>query len=335
MKKNRILGIPNRLFVLLFIILGFFAARAFPPVLPHIQLPAEVYPVGPLFTLPLVGPFYWTNTLTAMVIVDVLILLLALVMRRAINSGNLVLTGIPGAIEALLEVLHNLTESTAGKWTRTVFPWFAAITLFLLFANWMDLIPGVESIGFLHHDDHGYEVQQVAGLTTITNQEAEHDGYGVIPFVRAVSTDLNFTVGLALISVFMVQAIGVRALGIRYFVKFINVGGIFSRPVFGVIDFGVGLLELVSEISKILSFSFRLFGNIFAGTVLLFVIGTLVPVFAQSLFLMLEFFVGVIQAVVFGMLTMVFMSQATHGHTGHDEHVDEHEADMPIEQATI
>jgi F-type H+-transporting ATPase subunit a len=78
----------------------------------------------------------------------------------------------------------------------------------------------------------------------------------------------------------------------------------------------------VSEISKIVSFSFRLFGNIFAGTVLLFVIGTLVPVLAPSLFLMLEIFVGLIQAFVFGMLTMVFMSLATKGHGDHEEQHD-------------
>jgi F-type H+-transporting ATPase subunit a len=89
---------------------------------------------------------------------------------------------------------------------------------------------------------------------------------------------------------------------------------------FGVINFGVGLLELVSEISKVLSFSFRLFGNIFAGSVLLFVIGTLVPVAVQSGFLLLEFGVGMIQAIVFGMLTMTFMAQATISHD--DEHHD-------------
>ena len=117
----------------------------------------------------------------------------------------------------------------------------------------------------------------------------------------------------------MTQVMGVRALGGTYFTKFINVGGIFRRPIFGFIDFFVGLLELLSEFSKLLSFSFRLFGNIFAGTVLLFVIGTLIPVFVQSLFLGLEFFVGLIQAVVFGMLTMVFMAQATQGHGEHHE----------------
>lgn len=303
----------NRWFVLLFIVLGFFAAQAYPPVLPHIQLPAERVSHEPLF-----GNFYWTNTLNAMLIADVLLLLLALAVRRAVSSGDLIPSGISGAVEALLEVIHNLTETTAGKWTKTIFPWFAAITLFVLVSNWIELIPGVDSIGILEEADHGHAIQQVAGgMYTITPEEAEHGGYALVPYVRVLSTDLNFTVGLALVSMTMVQVLGVRALGVGYFSKFLNVGGLFSRPVFGVIDFGVGLLEMVSEFSKILSFSFRLFGNIFAGSVLLFVIGTLVPVFAQSIFLMLEFAVGLIQAIVFGMLTMVFMAQATHSH-GHE-----------------
>jgi F-type H+-transporting ATPase subunit a len=325
----------NRWFVLLFIILGFFAARAYPPVLPHIQLPAEAYnPEHPLFTF-LGQPFYWTNTLTAMLIADAILILIALVVRRAATSGQLVPTGFSGAVEALLEVIYNLTESTAGKWARTIFPFFATITLLVLISNWIELIPGVDSIGFLHHaeGEGGHAIQQITpGIATIVRDEGD---YIVTPFVRVLSTDLNFTVALALISVFMTQVLGVRALGLPYFTKFLNVGGIFKRPIFGVIDFGVGLLELISEISKILSFSFRLFGNIFAGSVLLFVIGTLVPVFAQSIFLLLEFFVGLIQAAVFGMLTMVFMAQATQGHGEHAEHKDEHQEDMPVEAASI
>jgi F-type H+-transporting ATPase subunit a len=112
----------------------------------------------------------------------------------------------------------------------------------------------------------------------------------------------------------MTQVYGFQALGPGYLGKFFNTRTLFSKPMFGAIDFGVGLLELVSEFSKILSFSFRLFGNIFAGSVLLFVMGSLVPVFVPSMFMMLEFFVGMIQAVVFGMLTLIFMSQATAGH---------------------
>jgi F-type H+-transporting ATPase subunit a len=306
----------NRWFVLAFIVLGFIAARYYAPVLPHIQLPAEV-----TFH---VGSFSWTNTLTAMLFADVIIFALALVVRRAANSGSLVPGGLSGAVEALLEVIYNLTESTAGRWAKAIFPYFATITLFVLVVNWMELIPGVDSIGIIEEAAHGggHPIQAVTpGITTILSGEASsgHAGYNLVPFVRVLSTDLNFTVGLALISVIMTQVIGVRSLGMKYFTKFINVAGVFKRPVFGVIDFGVGLLELISEISKILSFSFRLFGNIFAGSVLLFVIGTLVPVFAQSIFLMLEFFVGLIQAVVFGMLTMVFMAQATQGHGEHEE----------------
>lgn len=322
----------NRWFVLLFIVLGAIAAGYYAPILPHIQLPAEAYSHDPLFTLPVIGAFYWTNTLTAMLIADVIILLIAILVRRAAISGDLVPRGFSGAVEALLEVIYNLTESTTGKWAKNIFPFFATITILVLIVNWMELIPGVDSIGILEHSDHGYPVEQVLpGIATIVQaDESEHtgegehegeDGYALIPYVRVLSTDLNFTVGLALISVFMTQVFGVRFLGMNYFTKFLNVGGLFKRPIFGVIDFAVGLLEMISEISKILSFSFRLFGNIFAGSVLLFVIGTLVPVFAQSGFLMLEFFVGLIQAVVFGMLTMVFMAQAT---AGHGDHGDEH-----------
>lgn len=327
-KKRRILGIPNRYYVLLFIILGVIGARFYPPVLPHIQLPAEV--TGQI------GGFAWTNTLTAMVIADILLILLAFGVRRSVASGNLVPKGMTGAVEALLEVIYNLTETTAGKWTRTIFPYFATITLLVLVSNWIELIPGVDSIGLLHHvEGEGHAIQQLgAGVVTIVPGEGQ---YGIIPWVRVLSTDLNFTVALALISVVMTQVIGFRALGGSYFTKFFNFKGLFSRPIFGAIDFGVGLLELISEISKILSFSFRLFGNIFAGSVLLFVIGTLVPVFAQSIFLMLEFFVGLIQAVVFGMLTMVFMAQATAGHGDHGEdHKDEgliqemHEGQEPM-----
>ena len=127
---------------------------------------------------------------------------------------------------------------------------------------------------------------------------------------------MNFTIALAIVSLVMTQVIGVRALGVSYFTKFINVKTIFTRPIFGLIDFLVGIFETVSEFSKIISFSFRLFGNIFAGSVLLFVIGWLIPWVGQTPVLMLEFFVGLIQAIVFGMLTMVFMSQATHAHGG-------------------
>jgi F-type H+-transporting ATPase subunit a len=313
----------NRWFVLLFIILGYFAARAYPPILPHVQLPAEVLSEQPLFTIPGIGPIHLTNTLVSMLIGDVLLILLALAVRRAAASGELILDGLAGAVEWGVEALYGLAESTAGRWARTILPWMGTIVFLVLIANWMELIPGVDSIGLLHHTtEEGHAVQSVGWLGGVHTIVTAGQGgeFALVPFVRVVSTDLNFTVGLALISVFMTQVMGVRALGVSYFSKFFNVKTLFSKPLFGAIDFGVGLLEIISEFSKILSFAFRLFGNIFAGSVLLFVIGTLVPVFAQTLVLMLEFFVGLIQALIFGMLTMVFMSQAvtSHEHGGEE-----------------
>jgi F-type H+-transporting ATPase subunit a len=316
----------NRWIVLALIIFGFIGAKyLFSPVRPFVQLPAEHWSEHPLFSTTFlgIGDFYFTNTLFALLIVDVLIIILAFSFNRAVKKGGMVLKGIPGALEALLEALFNMTESTAGKWAWTIFPWFATITILVLVANWMELIPLVDSFGMIEHAEAGgYGIQQLLpGLATIINPAVTEGGYQLIPFVRVVSTDLNFTVALALIAVVAVQVIGIRAQGMNYFTKFWNVKTFFSKPIFGVIDWGVGLLELVSEFSKVLSFAFRLFGNIFAGSVLLFVMGSLLGSIAifPSIFYMLEFLVGAIQAIVFGMLTMTFMAQATQGHGEHKE----------------
>ena len=313
----------NRWIVLALLILGFVGAKYFfSPVRPFVQLPAEHWMAHPLFTLPVIGDFYLTNTLVALFVADILVILLAFFFNRAIKKGDMALKGIPGALEALLEALYNMTESTAGKWAWTIFPWFASISILVLLANWMELIPGVDSIGMIEKAEAGgFGIQQLGpGLATLINPGVVQGGYQLVPFVRVVSTDLNFTVALALIAVIAVQVVGIRAQGMSYFTKFWNVKTFFSRPIFGVIDWGVGLLELVSEFSKVLSFAFRLFGNIFAGSVLLFVMGSLLGSIAifPSAFYMLEFLVGAIQAVVFGLLTMTFMAQATHGHGEHE-----------------
>jgi F-type H+-transporting ATPase subunit a len=189
--------------------------------------------------------------------------------------------------------------------------------MFVLVANWMELIPGVDSIGWLEHSDHGYPALQLfhnVEAIVDTGHSAGEAGYLVIPWLRVPSTDLNFTVALALISVVMTQVFGFQAHGLGYMLKFFNVRNLFKKPFFGAMDFLVGLLELISELAKVLSFSFRLFGNIFAGSVLLFLVGAMVPWFVQSMVLFFEFAIGLIQALVFGMLTMVFMTMAMSGH---------------------
>jgi F-type H+-transporting ATPase subunit a len=322
-------------------VLSALAAGAYAPVMPHVQLPAEK-----LTHEPIIGNIYLTNTIVAVIIADVLLLLIAWSIRSQSQQAKAVFTGIGGIFAIILEFLYGLTESTAGKWAKKIFPWFATIMLLVLVVNWMELIPGVDSIGILEKSEHGYPIKEVLpGIVTLIKPDAgeseaptddgEHHeaGYALIPFVRVTSTDLNFTLSLALISVVMVQVIGFQALGWGYLTKYFNapaaknLGKAIRKPGFGgpfdlmmpLIDIFVGILEIVAEISKVISFTFRLFGNIFAGAVLLFVIGSIFPVFFQTIFLIIELGVGAIQAFVFGILTMVFMSMATHGHGEHSE----------------
>ncbi|MDD5467415.1 MAG: F0F1 ATP synthase subunit A [Anaerolineales bacterium] len=321
-----------RWIVLAIFILGIIVTGAFPPIQPHVQLPAEAIS-EPLFVLPVIGEFRLTNTLLATFLVDILLIALAYGVYRSTRDVNRLPGGISGLVITIIEALYGLVESTAGKWARRVFPYMATIFLLVLAANLMELIPGVDSIGWLHHVEpgaHGYPVRYVGSVGLLEKAAEEghaEEGYSLIPFIRVASTDLNFTIALALIAVVMTQVMGVRAIGVSYFGKFIAFGNFLKMwvrerlgpfdVIFPFIDIFVGILEMVAEFAKILSFSFRLLGNIFAGSVLLFVMGTLVPMI-QSGFLFLELFVGLIQALVFGMLTMVFMTMAMQSHGNHE-----------------
>jgi len=230
----------HRWIVLALIILNVVAVNLYAPVQPHIQVAAENIITEPLFTLPVIGDFYLTNSLIATILMYIVIILIALAVRNSWKKNPVAPKGIAGVFEMLVDMIYNMTETTAGKYAAKVFPWFASIVIVLLFANLMKLIPGFESIGVLRHSEHGYESTQALGngtWSTLLNKEAHNGGYTLVPFLRGVSTDLNFTTALALIAVVMIQVIGVQANGVRYFEKFINVRNIFKKPLFGVIDF--------------------------------------------------------------------------------------------------
>lgn len=123
---------------------------------------------GVMAALPLFFDFAWTNTLNALVIADLILLLIGFGVYRAISGGSLVPKGFSGAIEALLEVIYNLTEGTAGKWAKFIFPWFATITLLVLVANWMELIPMVDSVGLIEPQGH-YAVQDLGWANALVN----------------------------------------------------------------------------------------------------------------------------------------------------------------------
>src|SRR5512138_2260846 len=307
-------------------IVGFILGGIFVPVQPEITVAAEKLIEEPIIENFLgLGPFYLVNTLPTLAVTIVLLVIIAYATNRSLKKSaqtDLVPRGIGNVVEAILEILYNLTEGSAGsKWARAIFPWFATIMIYVLFANLLKLIPGFESIGVLH--PHGTESAAALQGWHLYDADLIHE-YILAPFFRGISVDLNFTASLAIIAVVMIQVIGFRAQGWGYLSKFFNTRRMFQVPFFGAMDFLVGLLELISELSKILSFAFRLFGNMFAGIVLVAIVAGLLGKISilPAMIMMFELFVGVIQAFVFGMLTMVFMAQATQGHGEHEEHTE-------------
>lgn len=231
----------------------------------------------------------WLPVTNALLIGVIVSALLMFFVTRVMKNLALVPRGLQNIIEIIFEALLNLVESVTQdkKQARQFFPLIATIFLFVLFSNWAGLLPGLGTVGVW----------------------GEHNGHHtIIPFLRSTSADLNFTLALSIITMMAVQFAGITALGIITYGKKFLVSP-FHKPY--VIGTFVGILELVSEIGKIISFTFRLFGNVFAGEVLLIVMLHLVPYFLPLPFLFLEVFVGFIQAVVFAMLTLVFLKMAT------------------------
>lgn len=233
-----------------------------------------------------IGPIPVTNSMVASWIATLILIIFAFVATKELK---LVPKGIQNFAEFVVESLLGVADSVIGdmRLTRKFFPLVATIFIFILTNNWLGLLPGFGSIG-LNETVHGKEV--------------------LIPFLRAGNADLNTTLALAVVAVISIQVFGIITIGfVKYSKKFIN----FESPVM----FFVGILELISEISRLISFSFRLFGNVFAGEILLTVIAMLAPYIAPLPFYGLELFVGFIQALVFTMLTLVFIKMAITDHS--------------------
>lgn len=263
-------------------------------LLPHIDVTPEV-----LFTIPGIN-FPVTNTLIAAYVAMIMVSTLFIAATRKMN---VVPKGLQNFVEWAAGLLLDFCEEVAGKeWGRRLFPFIGTIFFLVLFSNWVEVIPGVDSIGTPQPGVH-----PVLGIFLLGN-----DSNKITPWIRPAASDLNFTLTLALISVVVTQIYGFRTLGFR-----MHVGRYLTLK--GPVDFFVGVLEIISEFARIISFSFRLFGNVFAGDVLLVVLGTLLPFVGPTVFYPLELFVGFIQAFVFAALTLVFISLATTAHGEQDE----------------
>jgi F-type H+-transporting ATPase subunit a len=230
-----------------------------------------------------IGSFPVTNTFLMTLILSLIIIISSLILQKKLKK---IPRGFQNIVEFVLEALLNLVDSVTQdrKQSKKFFPLVATIFIFVILSNWIELVPGLGTIGI--------------------NEVHAGGGVMLVPFIRSASADLNVTLAIALISVFTVQFMGITTIGLAKYA-----GKFFVSPLHKPYFIGtfVGILEIISEIAKIISFSFRLFGNIFAGEVLLIVMLNLVPYLVPLPFLFLELFVGFVQALVFAMLTLVFL----------------------------
>ena len=324
-----------------------FSIFVIKPPKPIIEITGE-----PLAT---VGPLDILNTLfTAWVIMAILLVFVFMATRKI----SMVPSGLYNFFEAIVEGIYNFVTGIAGETHgRRFFPLIATFFIYIAFANWVSLTPVFNSIGMyvpVHAEESEFHEEALvfkdSGILPFGAEEVEinaedcaagHEGdacreqaieeateasagegekIGVMfPFFRGINTDLMTPLSFAIISALFVEYWGVSTLGFRrYAGKFLN----FRGP----IDFFVGILELVAELARLISFSFRLFGNMLAGEILLLVMTFLVAVASPILIIFygLELFVGAIQAFVFGTLTLVFGVLAVTSHEEHGEEAHHH-----------
>ena len=270
-----------------------------------------------LFTIPGIN-FPVTNTLLCTWIVIALLIWFVVAVNRKRNQEQ-VPHGFQNFVEWATESMQNLVEGVSGKEKgRKFFPLVATLFLFIVLANLMDVFPGIDTIGTATHPVSPKSLGFIHLLFG-------NDSNQLIPWFRPPTTDLNLTFGMALIVVVVCQVLGFLWLGPRIHLhKYFKFKELFTHGVSGPIEFFVGLIEIITEISRLLSFAFRLFGNIFAGSAVLAVFGFLTVGVANIVFIPLEIFVAFVQALVFALLTLVFLEMAS---TSHDhEHEDEKEA---------
>jgi F-type H+-transporting ATPase subunit a len=247
------------------------------------------------------------------------IIALLLIFYFGTRRRDLIPSGMQNAVEWIVEYLLNLTEGVAGKVkARKFFPLVATFFIFILFCNLLDVIPGVDTIGWVNLE--AVKAAHISPPTSIFLLGQYSDK--LMAWVRPGTSDLNLTLAMALVSVIVTQIFGFYTLGAKqHLSKYFNFKAL-THGFQGPIEFFVGLIELVTELSRILSFSFRLFGNIFAGSAVLAVFAYLLPFISDVVFIPLELFVAFVQALIFALLTLVFLEIATTSHEHNEEEIE-------------
>jgi len=275
-------------------------------------VPLAAEPITEIAGLPVTNSMInaWVAVLFFLIITAIAYRRIALIPKGFYNL-------VEGIVEFSLNEVEKVTDDREKA--KKFLPLVGTIFLFVLVSNWMGLIPGVGSVGI-------YEMM--------------HGEVELIPLFRPSTSDLNMTLAIAALSVLYTHLTGILSVGfMNHFSKFINIRGVIRSLtkgpiaiIVGVIEFFVGLIEIVGEFAKTLSLALRLFGNIFAGEVLIGVMMGMLAFFLPIPFIFLEVLVGIIQATVFAMLVLAFLVMATMEHN-HDE--EEHnEAPAKLNKAT-
>jgi F-type H+-transporting ATPase subunit a len=260
---------------------------------------SEIIHENTIFAEPImhIGNFSITNSLMTSWVAVAIIILLALAVRRKVA---IVPKGIQNFFEFLIESFLDLFDSITGSRKKSAgfFPFVFAFFMFIIVCNLMGLLPGVGTIGHVVAEE-GHKV--------------------FVPFFRGGTADLNTTLALAIIGVVASHIFSVMSLGFwKYFNKFVNIKAFLEIPgkirkdpaiiLVNPIKFLVGLMEIISELAKVASLSFRLFGNVFAGEVLLASMAAMMAFGLPLPFMFLEVLVGVIQALIFAVLILSYLS---------------------------
>jgi len=258
-----------------------------------------VFAIPPLAaeTIFSIGSFPVTNSYINSTIVMVLFVMLGLWLRKKNREEP---DRVQNFAESVLDTSLSYMDQVTHDRKKSVkfLPIAGSLFFFILISNWLGVFPGIGSIG---------------------RWLPLHGELELVPLFRPANTDLNMTLAMAILGVSLSHVFGIVAIGfVKYlnkFVKLLDIWRSFRKGAIGIfvaiIEFGVGLIEIFSEIAKVVSLSLRLFGNIFAGEVLLTVLGGLVAFFVPLPFLFLEILVGFIQAVVFSMLVLVYLTMST------------------------
>jgi F-type H+-transporting ATPase subunit a len=236
-----------------------------------------------------------SSTILTMWIVSALTIVLLFFMTR----GRAMIPGkVQNAMEYVWETIEGFGMSLGGPAAKPYIPLFAGFFLYILFSNWSGLVPPI----------------------------------GKIEWLRAPTSDVNITIGLALVAFLFFELQGFKALGVRgYLSKFFPLGEFRNGIGAGIIALFVGLVELLLEFVKPVTLSMRLFGNIYGGEVALGVMTALTIAIVPMALIALELMLNLVQALIFSTLMLMFTLAAIEGH-GPDEH---HEgAAHPAEPAT-